>query len=146
MHIRLLMLGKTRRPEIRALLDDYAARIRRFAELEIRELREDSPALRHGGRAVELIPGATVVLLDAAGKAFDSAQFARWLAALRDRGVREIAFLCGAAGGFPDALARRASLKMSLSPLTFSHQLARVMLAEQIYRAFAQLAGHPYPK
>jgi 23S rRNA (pseudouridine1915-N3)-methyltransferase len=146
MRIRLLMLGKTRRPEIRALLDDYSTRIRRFAELDMQELRQDSPAVRHGGRRVELAPGATVVLLDAEGREFDSAQFARWLADCRDRGARDLVFLCGAAEGFPDALARRATMKMSLSPLTFSHELARVMLAEQIYRAFAQLAGHPYPK
>jgi len=143
MRIRLLMLGKTRRPEIRVLLDDYAGRIRRFAELEMHELREDSPAAM---RRVELTAGATVVLLDAGGKEFDSEQFARWLGGCRDRGVREMAFLCGAAEGFPDAWARRASLRLSLSPLTFSHELARVMLAEQIYRALAELAGHPYPK
>jgi len=143
MFIRLLMLGKTRRPEIRALLDDYARRIRRFAELEMQELRQDSPAAL---RRLELTAGATVVLLDAGGKQFSSEQFARWLGGCRDRGARELAFLCGAAGGFPDALARRASVKMSLSPLTFSHELARAMLAEQIYRAFALLAGHPYPK
>lgn len=143
MRIRLLMLGKTRRPEIRALLEDYAGRIRRFAELEIRELREDSPAAM---RRVELTNGATVALLDAGGREFSSEQFARWLGGCRDRGVREMAFLCGAAYGFPDVWTRRASMKLSLSPLTFSHELARVMLAEQIYRALAQLAGHPYPK
>jgi 23S rRNA (pseudouridine1915-N3)-methyltransferase len=146
MLIRLLMLGKTRRPEIRALLDDYSARIRHFAELEMQELREDSPAVRRGGRRIEIASGATVVLLDAAGKEYDSGQFARWLGAARDRGAREIVFLCGAASGFPEAVARRATTKMSLSPLTFSHELARVMLAEQLYRAFATLAGHPYPK
>lgn len=143
MLIRLLLLGKTRRPEIRALLDDYATRIRRFAELEIHELREDSSAAL---RRIEIAPGATVVLLDAAGKEQTSEQFARWLGVCRDRGAREIAFLCGAASGFPDAIAKRATTKMSLSPLTFSHELARVMLAEQLYRAFATLAGHPYPK
>jgi 23S rRNA (pseudouridine1915-N3)-methyltransferase len=143
MLIRLLMLGKTRRPEIRALLDDYAGRIRRFAELEMQELRQDSAAAL---RRIELTDAATVVLLDAGGKEFSSEQFARWLGACRDRGARELAFLCGAAGGFPDALAKRATMKISLSPLTFSHELARVMLAEQIYRAFTVLAGHPYPK
>jgi 23S rRNA (pseudouridine1915-N3)-methyltransferase len=143
MLIRLLLLGKTRRSEMRALLDDYAARIRRFAELEMRELREDSPAVL---RKIQIAPGATVVLLDAAGKEYNSEEFARWLGQCRDRGTREITFLCGAAEGFPEALASRASTKMSLSPLTFSHELARIMLAEQIYRAFATLAGHPYPK
>jgi 23S rRNA (pseudouridine1915-N3)-methyltransferase len=143
MRIQLLLLGKTRRAEIRALLDDYATRVRRFTEMEIRELREDSPAAM---RRLELQPGATLTLLDAGGKQFDSAQFARWIAGCRDGGVREIIFLCGAAEGFPAAIARRATTRISLSPLTFSHELARVMLAEQLYRAFAALAGHPYPK
>jgi 23S rRNA (pseudouridine1915-N3)-methyltransferase len=143
MLIRVLMLGKTRRPEIRALLNDYASRIRRFAELETTELREDSLAAL---RRIEIGPGATVVLLDAGGKERTSEHFAQWLGACRDRGAREIAFLCGAASGFPETIARRATTKMSLSPLTFSHELARVMLAEQLYRAFATLAGHPYPK
>jgi 23S rRNA (pseudouridine1915-N3)-methyltransferase len=143
MHIRLLLLGKTRRPEIRALVDDYAGRIRRFAEIEIQELCADSPAAL---RRLELAPGATVVLLDAGGKEFDSEQFAGWLAGCRDRSVREMIFLCGAAEGFPESLARRATTRLSLSRLTFSHELARVLLVEQLYRAFALLAGHPYPK
>jgi 23S rRNA (pseudouridine1915-N3)-methyltransferase len=143
MKIRLVMLGKTRRLEVRALVDDYLARIRRFAEVELTELREDSAASL---RKLTLDPAATVVLLDDAGKHQTSAQFSRWLGETRDRGAREIVFLCGAAEGFPEALSRRATQKLSLSSLTFSHELARAMLTEQIYRAFATLAGHPYPK
>ncbi len=143
MKIHLVMLGKTRRPEIRALLDDYAGRVRRFAEIQFTELREDSAA---SVRKLDLDSAAVVILLDDAGKPQNSAQFARWLGEIRDRGAREIAFLCGGAEGFPEALRRRAAQKLSLSPLTYSHELARVMLAEQLYRAFAILAGHPYPK
>lgn len=143
MKIHLVMLGKTRRPEIRALLDDYLARIGRFAEVQLTELREDSAASL---RKLSFDPNATVVLLDDAGKPQTSAQFAKWLAETRDRGAREIIFLGGGAEGFPENLRRRATQKLSLSPLTFSHELARVMLAEQLYRAFAILAGHPYPK
>lgn len=143
MRIRLLFLGKTRRPEIRALLDDYAGRIRHSAELEIVEVREDSAAAL---RRLDASEGATVVALDADGTRFDSAQFAAWLGRCRDGGVRELVFLCGAAEGFPERLARRASKRIALSPMTFSHELARVMLLEQIYRAFAILSGHPYPK
>jgi 23S rRNA (pseudouridine1915-N3)-methyltransferase len=140
--IQLLFLGKTRRPEIRALIGDYTARIRRFAEIEIRELRPESATMKR----VDTDGGSAVVLLDAGGKKFTSEQFAEWIGSCRDRGEREIVFLCGAAEGFPEALAKRASLRVSLSPLTFSHELARVMLTEQIYRAFALLSGHPYPK
>lgn len=143
MKIHLVMLGKTRRPEIRALMDDYEARIRRFADVQLTELREDSAASL---RKLSLDPAATVVLLDDAGKGQTSAQFARWLGETRDRGAREIIFLCGGAEGFPETLRRRATQKLALSSLTFSHELARVMLAEQLYRAFAILAGHPYPK
>jgi 23S rRNA (pseudouridine1915-N3)-methyltransferase len=143
MKIRLLMLGKTRREQCRALIDDYAARIRRYAELEMNELRDASAAAL---RKTKLDSAATIVLLDAAGKQFNSQQFARWLGDLRDRGAREVAFLCGDAEGFPDELRTKATQKISLSTLTMPHEFARVVLAEQIYRAFAILAGHPYPK
>ena len=143
MRIRIFLLGKTRRPEIRALLDDYVSRIRRFAECDVHELREDSPAAL---RRFDWEPSSTVVLLDAAGKKLDSAQFAAWLGRERDRSVRDVVFLGGAAEGFPEAWTRRATLRLSLSPLTFSHELARLVLVEQIYRAFAILSGHPYPK
>src|ERR1700688_3422255 len=132
MKIHRVMLRKTRRPEIRALMDDYMARIRRFAEVQLTELREDSAA---SVRKLALDSAATVILLDDAGKPQTSAQFATWLGETRDRGAREIVFLCGGAEGFPEALRRRATQKLSLSSLTFSHELA-----------CAILAGHPYPK
>lgn len=143
MKIRLVMLGKTRGAELRALLDDYTARIRRFAPVEINELREATPAAL---RKLKADSAAAWVLLDAAGQQHTSQQFARWLGSLRDRGTRELVFLCGDDFGFPDQVASAASIKLSLSPLTMPHDLARVVLAEQIYRAFAILAGHPYPK
>ncbi len=143
MKIHLVMLGKTRRPEIRALMDDYLARIGRFADVQLTELREDSAVSL---RKLAFDSSATIVLLDDAGKPQTSAQFAKWLGETRERGAREIVFLCGGAEGFPESLRRRATQKLSLSSLTFSHELARAMLAEQLYRAFAILAGHPYPK
>jgi 23S rRNA (pseudouridine1915-N3)-methyltransferase len=140
--IRLLMLGKTRRLEIRAVLDDYVKRISRQSPIEITEVRDVAAALKR----LEADRAATVVLLDAAGKSLDSEAFAKWIAEQRDRGTREVIFLCGDADGFPDLLRQRAQQKLSLGAMTFSHELARVMLAEQIYRAFAILSGSPYPK
>ena len=137
------MLGKTRREAIRALLDDYVQRIGRYAEIEIAELRDGTPGAL---RKLKIEPSSTIVLLDAAGKQFTSQQFAGWLGELRDRGTRELVFLCGDAEGFPSDLRARAKQKLSLSTLTMPHEFARVVLAEQIYRAFAILAGHPYPK
>jgi 23S rRNA (pseudouridine1915-N3)-methyltransferase len=136
------MLGKTRRPEMRAVLDDYAKRIGRYLPIEITEVRNESAATKK----LDADRAATTILLDAAGKCFSSEDFAEWLGEQRDRGARELIFLCGDADGFPDALRKRAHQKLSLSAMTFSHELARVMLAEQIYRGFAILSGSPYPK
>jgi 23S rRNA (pseudouridine1915-N3)-methyltransferase len=140
--IRLLMLGKTKRPEMRVVLDDYVKRIGHQRSIEVTEVRDAAAALKK----MDADRAATVVLLDAAGKNFASEAFAKWLAEHRDRGTREIVFLCGDADGFPDELRQRAQQKLSLSAMTFSHELARVMLAEQLYRAFAILSGSPYPK
>lgn len=142
MKLRLLMLGKTRNPALREIIEGYVKRIGRHAPTVITEVRDAKAAIKilDAGRA------ATVVLLDAAGENPPSQEFAQWLAKQRDGGVREIIFLCGDADGFPEELSRRVRQKLSLSAMTFSHELARVMLAEQLYRAFAILSGSPYPK
>jgi 23S rRNA (pseudouridine1915-N3)-methyltransferase len=143
MKIRLVMLGKTRRDEIRTLFDEYVHRISNYAVIAVNELRDSSPVAL---RKLKIDPVSTVVLLDASGKQFTSAQFARWMANLRDRGARELVFLCGDAEGFPEELRAAAKQKLSLSTLTMPHDFARVVLAEQIYRAFTILHGHPYSK
>jgi 23S rRNA (pseudouridine1915-N3)-methyltransferase len=136
------MLGKTRRPELRAVLDDYVKRIGRYAPIEINEVRDAEAALKRLGSD----RAATALLLDAGGKPQDSETLARWLAEQRDRGTREIIFICGDADGFPDPFRKRVTQKLSLSSMTYSHELARVMLVEQLYRAFSILSGSPYPK
>ena len=142
MRIRLLMLGKTRRPELRAVLDDYVKRIARSWPMEVTEVRDDAGALKK----LQTDRAATSVLLDVAGKVYDSVAFAKWLGEQRDGGTREIIFVCGDADGFPEALREQVRQKVSLSAMTYSHELACVMLAEQIYRALAMLSGSPYPK
>ena len=136
------MLGKTRRPELRVILEDYVKRISRYLPIEITEVRDGNAVLKK----LDADRAATAVLLDTAGKNLDSNALAKWLGEHRDRGTRELIFLCGDADGFPDALRQRAHQQLSLSAMTFSHELARVMLAEQLYRAFAILSGSPYPK
>jgi 23S rRNA (pseudouridine1915-N3)-methyltransferase len=142
MKLRLLMLGKTRRPELRAVIDDYVKRIARAMPVEVNEVRDEDAALKR----LDADRAATALLLDAGGKPQDSGALAGWLAGQRDRGTREIIFLCGDADGFPEVLRKRVTQKLSLSPMTYSHELARVMLAEQLYRALAILSGSPYPK
>jgi 23S rRNA (pseudouridine1915-N3)-methyltransferase len=140
--IRLLMLGKTRRAEIRAVIDDYVKRISRHSPIEVTEVRDGEAAIKK----LDADRAATAVLLDAAGKNLDSNVFAKWLGELRDRGTRELIFVCGDADGFPTTLRERVPQRISLSAMTYSHELARAMLAEQLYRAFAILSGSPYPK
>jgi 23S rRNA (pseudouridine1915-N3)-methyltransferase len=142
MRIQLLMLGKTRRPEMCALIDDYVKRISRSCPVEILEVRDAEAALKK----LDADRSATAILLDAGGRTIDSNALARWLGELRDRGARQIIFVCGNAGGFPESLRERVPQKLSLSAMTLSHELARVVLAEQLYRAFAILSGSPYPK
>jgi 23S rRNA (pseudouridine1915-N3)-methyltransferase len=142
MRLRLILLGKTRRPELRALFDDYIERIARSCPVEVEEVRDGQAAIKK----LEAQRAATALLLDAAGKAQDSASLARWLGEQRDRGTRELIVVCGDADGFSEALRKRVTQKLSLSPMTYSHELARVMLVEQLYRALAILSGSPYPK
>ena len=142
MRLRLLMLGKTRRPELRTVFDDYVKRISRSMPIEISEVRDGDAALKR----LDSDRAALALLLDAAGKLQDSESLARWLGEQRDRGTREIIFICGDADGFPESLRKRVTQKISLSTMTYSHELARVMLAEQLYRALAILSGSPYPK
>ncbi len=142
MKIRLLLLGKMRRPELREVLEDYVKRIGRANPIEVSEVRDGEAAVKK----LDEDRAAVAVLLDAGGKTMDSTVFAKWLGEQRDRGIREIVFVCGDADGFPEVVRGRVKQKMSLSAMTYSHELARVMLAEQIYRAFAILSGSPYPK
>ena len=142
MKIRLLMLGKTRRGEVRAVIDDYVKRVSRSCPIEIVEVRDGEAAIKK----LDADRAATAILLDAGGKSWTSESFAKWLGELRDRGTREVVFVCGDADGFPQELRERVAQKISLSAMTYSHELARAMLVEQLYRAFAILSGSPYPR
>lgn len=146
MRIELVLLGKTRNPHLRALIEDYRARIARFTSIDIREWKTTdggpwtiAEARGKGGRA-------PVILLEAAGKAYTSEEFARWLAKQINAGRQKLIFLLGGAEGFADETKRQADVLLSLSRMTLPHELARVVLLEQLYRAFAILREHPYPK
>jgi len=142
MKIRLLALGKIRCPELRTIFEDYVKRISHSCPIEVNEVRDAEAAIKR----LDVDRAATVLLLDAGGKQHDSESLAKWLSDQRDRGTREVIFVCGDADGFPDSLRQRVPQKLSLSAMTYSHELARVMLVEQLYRAFAILSGSPYPK
>jgi 23S rRNA (pseudouridine1915-N3)-methyltransferase len=115
---------------------------------ELPEARQSSAAQRRTDEAQRLVAAAEsadfALLLDEAGKSFGSEAFARFLAARRDEGVRAMAFLIGGPDGHGDGARRRAQLTLSLGPMTLPHGLARIVLAEQLYRAATILSGHPY--
>ncbi|MFQ5664065.1 MAG: 23S rRNA (pseudouridine(1915)-N(3))-methyltransferase RlmH [Terriglobia bacterium] len=146
MRIRLILLGKTRNPHFRALIEDYRQRLARFAPIEIVEWKSTDGGPWVIAEARGKSERATLVLLDAAGQASTSEEFARWLAQQMNSGRQKLIFLLGGAEGFPDETKQQADVLLSLSQMTLPHELARVVLLEQLYRAFALLRGHPYPK
>src|ERR1700722_3065230 len=104
MRLKLVMIGKTRRPELRVIIDDYAKRISRYAPIEVTELRESEAALKK----FAFDQPSTIVLLDDAGKSLDSKEFAKWLGEHRDRSNRQLIFVCGGAEGFTEDIASPA--------------------------------------
>ncbi|HMC62567.1 MAG TPA: 23S rRNA (pseudouridine(1915)-N(3))-methyltransferase RlmH [Candidatus Solibacter sp.] len=139
MKIYLYFIGKPKDPHANAIAEDFLARAARYSSAEMREIRPDRIDLwsKH--------PSAHKIFLDPAGKPMDSAAFAGLLSKAEMEG-RDLVFLVGGHDGLPPGWAARAHLLVSLSAMTFPHELARAMLAEQIYRAFATLRGHPYPR
>jgi 23S rRNA (pseudouridine1915-N3)-methyltransferase len=136
--IFLYYIGRPKDPHANAVADDFLGRAARYCPAEMREIRPDRVDLR------EKHPSARKVFLDPAGRGMDSAAFAAWMAKAEMEG-RDLVFLVGGHDGLPAGWSARADLLLSLSVMTFPHELARAMLAEQIYRAFATLRGHPYP-
>ena len=139
MRIYLYYIGKARDQNANSMADEYIKRSTRYARVEMREIQPTrfDPWTKH--------PSATKILLDPAGKTQDSAQFSK-LVAKAEQESRDLVFVIGGAEGLPANWRARGDLLLSLSPLTFPHELARVILAEQLYRAFTTLRGHPYPR
>ena len=137
--IYFYFIGKPKDAHANALAEDFLARAARYAPAEMREIRPERTDLRAKH------PSARRIYLDPAGKPMDSAAFARLIGRAEMEG-RDLVFLVGGHAGLPPGWAAHADLLLSLSPMTFPHELARAILAEQIYRAWATLRGHPYPR
>jgi 23S rRNA (pseudouridine1915-N3)-methyltransferase len=137
--IFLYYIGKARDPHANAIAAEFVKRSTRYAECEMREIvpgRFDL-FLKHSA--------ARKIFLDPAGHAYDSARFVT-LVQKAEQEAQDLVFLVGGHDGLPTEWKLRADQLLSLSPMTFPHELARAMLAEQIYRAFTTLRGHPYPR
>lgn len=148
MKLVVAAVGRAKEREVRAMLDDYYARIRRYAqweEVELEDGREDKLTESVLKVMAAQKGRAELVALEVTGKQFTSEQFARKIGDRMDAAAVPV-FLIGGAEGIPDALSSKAAWKISLGPMTLPHRLARVILAEQVYRAFSILRGEPYAR
>jgi 23S rRNA (pseudouridine1915-N3)-methyltransferase len=163
--IKIAWVGKTKEPAIQSLTDEYLKRISRYVPVEGLALRDEGALLDLCGRAAPAKGGksslgrsnsgksnsgktsggkSTLVLMDLRGKQFSSEEFARFLGEYQDRNPLPLVFAVGPADGFSEAARGAAQHTISLGKMTLAHELARVVLLEQVYRAFTILKGHPY--
>lgn len=155
MKFRIVAVGKPRAQSLAAAIQDYETRAARYWPLDIREVREEparaaSPDVvreREGERLLAAAgAGALVVACEGDGESRTSAELAAWMTAERERASRDVAFLIGGAFGLSPAVRAAASQRLSFSRFTFPHEIARLLLAEQLYRAGTIVRGEPYHK
>jgi 23S rRNA (pseudouridine1915-N3)-methyltransferase len=144
MRIAIIAVGKLKRAGLRAELDDYLSRIRRYAGCDEIELKDGSERELPERFIRAIPPRSLVVSLEASGRAYDSSGFASFIGKCEQSAVGHLVFLIGGAYGLPAGVAALGQVRLSLSPLTLPHRLARVVLAEQVYRAFSILRNEPY--
>ena len=154
MKLSILCVGKTREPFVKTGIEKYLRYLRPYAVADIRELREerisdlrDAPKIRgrEAERIAQALPqGAQIVALDERGKEFTSHEFAEFMNAALERGVREMVFVIGGSLGLDEMVTARANTVLALSRWTVTHEMARLLLLEQLYRAFTIIKGKTY--
>lgn len=154
MNIELIVIGKTDSQEIAALVELYARRVNRYCRFSVTTLPDvrntKNLSIRQQctaeGEAIlrQLAEGDYVTLLDERGTEYRSVEFAEWLQKRMNSGVKRLVLVIGGPYGFSEEVYARADAKLSLSRMTFSHQIVRAIFAEQIYRAFTILNNEPY--
>jgi 23S rRNA (pseudouridine1915-N3)-methyltransferase len=148
--IKIAWVGKTKYAAIQSLTDEYLKRISRYVPVQGVMARDEAAILHMAGRPAAAarktasVEKSTLVLLDSRGKQFSSDEFARFLADYQDRNPLPMVFAIGGADGFSEAARAAAQHIISLGRITLAHELARVVLLEQLYRGFTILKGHPY--
>ena len=153
MKTKLLVVGKTNDKNITKGIDDYVGRVKHYMPFDIEvipELKNTKSLTQSNQKEMEaeqilkrLQPSDTVVLLDEHGKEYRSREFARWTEKLQQT-ARSLVFIIGGPYGFADSVYERSDAKLSLSKMTFSHQMIRLLFVEQIYRACTIIKGEPY--
>jgi 23S rRNA (pseudouridine1915-N3)-methyltransferase len=154
MQFVVAVVGKPRDANLAGAIREYETRASRYWPLDIHEVREepaksgsaDLVRQREGERLLAAVPAAAqIVACELTGRTMTSEQFARWLQDLRER-ARDVAILIGGAYGLGDVVRSRATATLALAPWTLPHELARLVLAEQVYRAGTIARGEPYHK
>lgn len=143
MILHVAWVGRTKEQSIQALTDEYLKRLGRYTSVQHHEFASEAALLKFVDKAA----GRTApvfILLDQRGPQFTSESFAEFVRELRDRDTQNVLFAIGPADGFTEAALHAANQRMSLGKMTLPHELARVVLLEQLYRAFTIVHGHPY--
>jgi 23S rRNA (pseudouridine1915-N3)-methyltransferase len=152
MRIRFIWPGKTKDEHLRALVAEYLKRLTRFVRCEVIETREGagkgrSSVARESQRILEAMPANSLaVLLDVKGREWNSQELAAEVRRWENESIKEVAIVIGGPGGVSSELAARAQKRWRLSRLTLTHEMARVVAAEQLYRAYTINRGLPYQK
>jgi 23S rRNA (pseudouridine1915-N3)-methyltransferase len=153
MKITLLAIGKTNSAEIRNIVDDYSKRITRYVKFEAVYIENsqqkfsdnEKQKIKEGEHILKkLQAGDYLILLDERGKEYNSVQFAEQLNLFFNQSIKNICFVIGGAYGFSENVYARSNARISLSRMTFSHQIIRIIFAEQLYRAFTIINNEPY--
>ena len=145
MKITLIVVGKLKDRFLVEGVAEYLKRLRKFATVEFREISEQRTVEEEGQKLLSLVPqNSWLCVLDVAGAPLSSEDFAKKIAALALDGVSNLTFAIGGAFGLSDELRRASDFRLSLSQMTFTHQMARLILTEQIYRAFKINRNEPY--
>jgi 23S rRNA (pseudouridine1915-N3)-methyltransferase len=154
MKLSFVWIGKTKDRNCAALVEDYLNRIKRLAPYDLQELKEPAGhpdqkrvITAEGLKLLSAVEHADfVVLLDEGGRELSSPELAEFVGQQQLAGVKRLAFVIGGFAGVSDELKKRANLRLALSRMTLTHELARVILTEQVYRSLTLLAGSPYHK
>ena len=143
MRLKIAWIGKTKNLAIQSLTDDYLKRIQRYADAEALQLPDEAALLKLREKSGPR-PAHAIVLLDSRGRQLSSEEFAQFLQNHQDRNSQPLVLAIGPADGFSGAARKSATATLSLGKMTLAHELARIVLLEQVYRAFTILKGHPY--
>jgi len=143
MKLTVAWIGKTKSAALQSLTDEYLKRLRQYAETEGISFKDENALLKSCGRDGRG-PRRWLVLLDRGGKQFSSEELARFLGDHQDQNPVPLVFAVGPADGFRESARQQADFTLSLGKMTIAHELARVLLLEQLYRGFTILKGHPY--